>query len=152
MIPCASTMDLNAQTIYLDEFGRLQPDPNRFPSSMGEQGFTALAAYAHSKGLLFGIHTMRGVSQVAVSQKLKVLGTNYTADEVYDPTAACPWSTAAEGTAEDTSRFYSLNMSHPGAQQFYNALYQTVRGMGSGSPLTARTLHPPHRITRPLSL
>ena len=45
--------------MILDEYGRLQPDPKRFPSSTQEAGFKKLAAYAHSKGLLFGIHTSR---------------------------------------------------------------------------------------------
>ena len=112
-------LDLNERTMYLDEYGRLQPDPNRFPSSNGGQGFRALSAYAHSRGLLFGIHTMRGISGAAVAAKLRVKGTNYTADEVYDPNSACPWSPVAG----EAARFYSLNLSHPGGQAFYDALY-----------------------------
>ena len=50
-------LDLDAETMYLDEYGRLQPDTNRFPASSDGAGFKKLAAYAHSKGLLFGIHT-----------------------------------------------------------------------------------------------
>ena len=118
-------MDLDAQTLYLDQYGRLQPDPNRFPSSNGNAGYKKLAAYAHSKGLLFGIHTMRGISAAAVMQKLPVLGTNYTADEVYDATAACPWHAGGEA-----ANFYSLNMSHPGGQLFYNALFAQYADWG----------------------
>lgn len=46
--------------LTMDEYGRLQPAPNRFPSSAGGQGFAPLAAYIHSLGLKFGIHIMRG--------------------------------------------------------------------------------------------
>ena len=133
-------MDLNGATIYSDEFGRLQPDPNRFPSSVGEQGFKALAAYAHSKGLLFGIHTMRGVSQAAVTQRLRVLGTNYTADEVYDRNTPCPWQPGGS----PQQRFYSLNMTHPGGQAFYNALYRQYADWGVGPH--ARRLSPSRRM------
>ena len=140
-------MDLNARVVYADEFGRLQPDPNRFPSSMGSQGFKALAAYAHSLGLLFGIHTMRGVSEVAIAQKLPVRGTNYTADEVYDRNGACPWQPGSG----DIQRFYSLNMSHPGGQAFYDALYEQYAEWGvdfikndvGHHTRTALCVHPP---------
>ena len=137
--------DLNARTMYLDEYGRLQPDPNRFPSSSGQQGFKALSAYAHSLGLLFGIHTMRGISGAAISAKLPVEGTNYTADQVYDPHAACPWSPIGD----DSGRFYSLNLSHPGGQAYYNSLYQQYAMWGvdfiKGQPHAASrvaTLYP----------
>jgi alpha-galactosidase len=130
-------MALNGTTIYCDENGRLQPDPNRFPSSLGDKGFTALAAYAHSKGLLFGIHTMRGISQAAITQKLKVLGTNFTADEVYDPHGACPWAPGSD----PQQRFYSLNMSHPGGQAFYNSLYQQYATWGVGMHHTRTHSH-----------
>ena len=45
----------------MDEFSRLLPDPERFPSSAGGKGFKPLADYIHSKGLKFGIHIMRGI-------------------------------------------------------------------------------------------
>src|SRR5215469_5911532 len=45
----------------MDEYGRLLPDPQRFPSAAGGSGFKPLADYAHSLGLKFGIHIMRGI-------------------------------------------------------------------------------------------
>ena len=56
-------LDLDGQTMITDQYGRLQPDPKRFPSSTQDGGFKKLAAYAHSKGLLFGIHTSQSNSQ-----------------------------------------------------------------------------------------
>ena len=49
----------------MDEYGRLQPAENRFPSAAGGKGFAELAAYVHSLGLKFGIHIMRGIPRAA---------------------------------------------------------------------------------------
>ena len=48
-----------------DEFGRLIPVEERFPSSAGGKGFKPLADYIHSLGLKFGIHIMRGMPWIA---------------------------------------------------------------------------------------
>ena len=100
------------KAMLLDEWGRPQVDPVRYPSAAAN-GFRALADYAHSKGLLFGIHTMRGTSQEAIAAKSKVLGTNYTVDELILPNSACVW----------WSEWYALNNSHPGSQVYYDSLY-----------------------------
>jgi hypothetical protein len=47
--------------LALDEFGRLLPAANRFPSSANRAGFKPLADYIHGLGLKFGVHIMRGV-------------------------------------------------------------------------------------------
>jgi len=49
---------------------------------------------------------------------LAVLGSNYTADEVYDRNNQCGWTPGSSSTT-----FYSLNVSHPGGQVFYDSLY-----------------------------
>ena len=59
----------------MDDYGRLLPATNRFPSAMGGRGFKPLADYVHSKGLKFGIHIMRDVPRQAVKGNLPVLGT-----------------------------------------------------------------------------
>ena len=51
--------------LAMDEYGRLIPAVNRFPSSAGGQGFKPLADYVHSLGLRFGIHIMRGIPRRA---------------------------------------------------------------------------------------
>ena len=53
----------------MDEYGRLQPSPKRFPSSAGGKGFKELADYVHSLGLKFGIHIMRGIPRKAAFEK-----------------------------------------------------------------------------------
>lgn len=76
----------------MDEYGRLLPCPQRFPSSVGGAGFKPLADYVHSKGLKFGIHAMRGIPRDAAHRHLPVLGTNVTADVIADPNSICPWN------------------------------------------------------------
>ena len=46
----------------LDDLGRYQPAPDRFPSAKGGAGFRPLADQLHSMGLLFGIYTDAGFS------------------------------------------------------------------------------------------
>lgn len=76
----------------MDEYGRFQPSPKRFPSSAGGQGFKPLADYIHSLGLKFGIHIMRGIPRQAAHNHCKVLGTAVTADMVADPSSICGWN------------------------------------------------------------
>ena len=47
--------------LCMDEYSRLIPAVNRFPSSADGKGFAPLAEYIHSLGLKFGIHIMRGI-------------------------------------------------------------------------------------------
>ena len=58
--------------LTMDEFGRLMPAVNRFPSSVKGAGFKPLADYVHSKGLKFGIHIMRGIPRQAVEKNLQI--------------------------------------------------------------------------------
>lgn len=76
----------------MDAFGRLQPSPDRFPSSAGGKGFGPLADYVHSLGLKFGIHIMRGIPRRAAQDHCPVLGTDLTADMVADPASICGWN------------------------------------------------------------
>jgi hypothetical protein len=45
----------------MDAYGRLVPDPRKFPSAANGRGFEPLADYVHGLGLKFGVHIMRGV-------------------------------------------------------------------------------------------
>ena len=51
----------------IDEWGRMVPDPERWPSSRGGKGFTEIAKKVHDIGLKFGIHVMKGISTQAVN-------------------------------------------------------------------------------------
>src|SRR5678816_1326620 len=61
-------------TLTMDEFGRLTPAVNRFPSAAGGHGFKPLADHVHSLGLKFGIHLMRGVPRQAARASLAIKG------------------------------------------------------------------------------
>ncbi|MDZ7835687.1 MAG: hypothetical protein U5K84_10635 [Alkalibacterium sp.] len=53
----------------MDEYSRLRPAANRFPSSKDGASFKPLGDYIHSLGLKFGIHIMRGIPRQAVHQE-----------------------------------------------------------------------------------
>ena len=61
--------------LSMDQYGRLLPDANKFPSSFGGKGFTPLSDYIHSLGLKFGIHVMRGIPGQVCWANSPVLGT-----------------------------------------------------------------------------
>ena len=97
--------------LVMDGFGRLQPALNRFPSAANGAGFKLLADYVHSKGLKFGIHIMRGIPRQAVEKNTPVFGTSYHAAEIADQKSVCSWN----------DDMYGVDMSKPGAQEFYNS-------------------------------
>ena len=76
----------------IDEYGRLLPDENRFPSAAGGKGFGPLAEYVHSLGLKFGIHIMRGIPRIAAHQHMPILGSSATANQAADPSSICGWN------------------------------------------------------------
>jgi alpha-galactosidase len=107
--------------LTMDQWGRLLPQPTKFPSAFGGKGFGPLAAYIHSLGLKFGVHVMRGIPRQAVWAKSPVKGTNgITADMVADTNSKCPWM----------NHMYGLNMKKPGAQEYLNSLLQLYAEWG----------------------
>ena len=74
-----------------DEFSRLLPAPNRFPSVTNDAGFKPLADQLHAMGLKFGIHVMRGIPRQAVLANTKIFGGNFTAAEAGDQNDKCVW-------------------------------------------------------------
>ncbi|KAF6137198.1 hypothetical protein GIB67_030962 [Kingdonia uniflora] len=57
----------------IDEWGRMIPNLERWPSSKGRKGFTEVARKVYSIGLKFRIHVMRGVSTQAVNANTPIL-------------------------------------------------------------------------------
>lgn len=57
----------------IDEWGRMVPDPKRWPSSNGGKGFSEVARRVHAMGLKFGIHIMRGISTQAFNANTPIL-------------------------------------------------------------------------------
>ncbi len=61
----------------MDKNCRYIPNKETFPN-----GIKGIANKAHSLGLKFGIHIMRGISREAYKQNLPILGTSYTARNI----------------------------------------------------------------------
>ena len=71
--------------LTMDKWGRLLPQPTKFPSAFGGNGFKPLGDYVNATGLKFGIHVMRGIPRQAVWAKSPVLGADgITADMIAD--------------------------------------------------------------------
>jgi hypothetical protein len=104
----------------MDEYGRLIPAVNRFPSSANGAGFKPLADYVHSKGLKFGIHIMRGIPRQAVEKNFSIKGTSYRAADIADKDNACRWNPDMWGV--DTTR--------PGAQAYYDSVADLYASWG----------------------
>jgi alpha-galactosidase len=110
----------NDAIVNMDEYGRLLPAANKFPSSAGGKGFKPLADYIHSKGLKFGIHLMRGIPKLAVERNTKVLGSNATAKEIYNTDRLCAW----------LGDMYTVGAEKKGAQEYYNSLFTLYASWG----------------------
>jgi len=105
----------------IDQYGRYLPAVNRFPSAKDGQGFKPLADYIHKKGLKFGIHIMRGIPKKAVEEKMPIKGTNgITADQVYTTALQCEW-------LKDN---YTILADKPGAQEYYNSIFDLYAQWG----------------------
>jgi len=77
--------------LAMDQFGRLLPAPNRFPSAVAGAGFQPLADRIHALGLKFGIHIMRGIPRNAVNADLPIEDSNFTAAEAGNTNDKCGW-------------------------------------------------------------
>jgi len=107
--------------LTMDKWGRLLPQPTKFPSAFGGKGFKPLATYIHQLGLKFGIHVMRGIPRQAVWAKSPVLGAKgITADMIADTNSTCEWM----------NHMYGLDMSKPGAQAYLNSLLDLYASWG----------------------
>ncbi len=87
--------------VQMDEYGRMQPSPIRFPSSVDGSGFKWLADYIHAKGLKFGIHIMRGIPRDAAHRHLPIYASTYTADEAADAFSICGWNPDMYGVKDN---------------------------------------------------
>lgn len=105
--------------LEMDEYSRLLPDPNRFPSSVNGAGFKPLADYIHSLGLKFGIHIMRGIPRAAAHEHTKVMGTNLTANEIAIPNSICWWNPDMYGVTNT-----------PEGQAYYDSIFELYAQWG----------------------
>jgi hypothetical protein len=100
--------------LCMDEYSRLLPAENRFPSSSGGRGFGPISKKIHDMGLKFGIHYMRGIPRQAVHNRNKIKGSGLTADKIANPFSISKWN----------SDMYGVDSSKPGAQEYYNSVFE----------------------------
>ena len=106
--------------LCIDEYSRVIPAENRFPSSAGGKGFASLAEYVHSLGLKFGIHIMRGIPRQAVYERTKIKGTDKTAADIAKTDSICAWNTD----------MYGVDPAKPGAKEYYDSIFELYASWG----------------------
>lgn len=104
----------NFADLCMDEYSRLIPAENRFPSSAGGKGFKPIADKIHAMGLKFGIHILRGIPRQAVHRNTAIKGTDSTAREIAQSFSVCSWNTD----------MYGINSRAKGAQEYYNSIFE----------------------------
>jgi len=77
--------------LFSDQYGRLIPAPNRFPSSVDGAGFKPLVDKVHAMGLKFGIHVMRGIPRQSVKAATPIEGSKFTAADAANTNNVCGW-------------------------------------------------------------
>lgn len=106
--------------LTMDEYSRLVPAPRKFPSATNGAGFKPLADYVHAQGLKFGIHAMRGIARQAVRANSPILGTTARAADIANTNSKCAWN----------PDMYGVDLSRPGAQEYYDSLFQLYASWG----------------------
>lgn len=106
--------------LEMDEYSRLIPAVNRFPSAAGGKGFSEISRYVHDLGLKFGIHIMRGIPRQAVHAATPIKGTTATARDIAQSYSICAWNTD----------MYGVNPDAEGAQEYYDSLFELYASWG----------------------
>lgn len=99
----------------LDQYGVYEPSKTYFPSRL-----KSLCDHAHSLGLKFGLHLMRGIPKKAVEMNLPIKGTSWRASQIADTVNVCTWS----------SLTYGVDMKKSGAQEWYNSIFEKFADWG----------------------
>jgi alpha-galactosidase len=119
--PMAKSTEYNHfYPLMMDEYSRLIPAENRFPSSAGGKGFRPISDYIHQLGLKFGIHIMRGIPRQAVHAATPIKGSSATARDIAQSFSLCPWNTD----------MYGVNPEAEGAKEYYNSLFELYAEWG----------------------
>lgn len=106
--------------LEMDEYSRLIPAVNRFPSSKDSLGFKPISDYVHQLGLKFGIHIMRGVPRQAVHTANPIKVNNVTSRDIAQSFSVCSWNTD----------MYGVNPNAEGSQEYYNSLFELYAQWG----------------------
>mgnify|MGYP002508636392 CR=1 FL=1 len=119
--PTAATHEYEPfSNLVMDDYGRLYPAQNRFPSAAEGAGFAPLAEYVHSLGLKFGIHIMRGMPRLAAHKNLPILDSQYMAAQIANPSDICCWNPDMYGVRSDIY----------GGQEYYDSIFRLYADWG----------------------
>ena len=99
----------------LDKDGYLIPSKCFFPN-----GLKPIADECHKHGVKFGVHIMRGIPRKAVKLNTPIRGTSYFARDIADTNSICEWCPLN----------YGIDMTEPGAQEYYNGFIQQLADYG----------------------
>ncbi len=105
----------HASTINIDEYGVVHPSKTYFP-----HGLRPLIEKAHALGLKFGLHLMRGIPRRAVEKNLPIKNSRYRAADIANRESICSWC----------HYNYGIDMSRPGAQEYYNSVVDKFASWG----------------------
>lgn len=125
---------LHPEYTTMDEYGRLLPAVERFPSAADGKGFKPIADYVHSKGMKFGIHIMRGIHRVATHNETPIMGTDFTAKNIAEPFDTCGWC----------NHMFGVDANKEGAQEYYNSIFNLYASWGVDFIKADDTMFPPY--------
>ena len=105
--------------LFADEFGRLTPATNRFPSAADDKGFKPLSDQIHAMGLRFGVHLMRGIPRQAVNAKTPIAESTFTAADAGNTKSICSWCPDMYGVKDNEA-----------GQAWYDAMFKLYASWG----------------------
>ena len=107
--------------LVMDEWGRLLPAPNRFPSAADGAGFKPLADYVHAQGP--AVRHPPDARHSAAGGRAEAAGQGNgacTAADIADRASICPWN----------PDMYGVDMTKPGAQAYYDSVFELIASWG----------------------
>ncbi len=94
---------LESRHYQMDDFGRLIPSVNRFPSAGDGVGLRPLADWTHQQGLKLGIHILRGIPKAAVRANARIADSKFRATDAADVADTCPWDDGNYGVRDNAA-------------------------------------------------
>ncbi len=106
----------------VDKDGRWVTNPAYFPPGPhGENGIEVVSRYVHRLGLKFGVYETTGISEQAVKENTRILGTPYIADEIATKTSANNYNCGG---------MVGIDYAKPGAQAYVDSVVDELASWG----------------------
>jgi alpha-galactosidase len=98
--------------------------------------FKPIGDYLHAKGLKFGLHLMRGIPRQAVDRDKRADSRHALSRRRHRRQShVCGWN----------GDMYGVDMSKPGAQEYYDSVFALMASWGSGFREGGRPFPPYHK-------